>query len=306
MADYDPTRPPPAAPYPGGPPAAAGGQPQPFVYQQPVPVAPAPGYVPSPAAPAYQAPAAPPRPAGQRNDAVEEVAEEDIPELVLVSHSPLFYWWPVWAVGYLMAVLTWSYGQTLQVGESTVRLYPSNNLGVLFFLTVFLVILISNVTVRGVASLAVILALTLAAVLLAYFRAWDVVLNWLGELNVYLNQGAYFWFSTLMLLTWGLTTFVFDRMSYWVIKPGQITREHFWGAGSESYDTENMTLEKRRDDLFRHWLLGLGSGDLRIHTFGGRHEEIFVPNVLFVGYKIQAIQRLIAERPAEFGHPTIK
>jgi hypothetical protein len=109
-----------------------------------------------------------------------------------------------------------------------------------------------------------------------------------------------------MLLTWGLTTFVFDRMSYWVIKPGQITREHFWGAGSESYDTENMSLEKRRDDLFRHWLLGLGSGDLRIHTFGGRHEEIFVPNVLFVGYKIEAIQRLIAERPAEFGHPTIK
>jgi hypothetical protein len=132
------------------------------------------------------------------------------------------------------------------------------------------------------------------------------VLGWIGELNIFLNQGAYFWFSTLLFITWALATYVFDRFTYWVIKPGQITREHFWGAGSESYDTENMVLEKRRNDLFRHWILGLGSGDLKIHTYGGRAEEIFIPNVLFVGFKIEAVQRLIAEKPAEFGHPTIK
>jgi hypothetical protein len=310
MADDNATRPA-GTPQPGGPP-------YPVTYQQPVSAVPTPGYVPAPTAqPYYQAvPATPPSQPGptavaprqtdRPKDAVEEFAEDQEPELVLVSHSSLYYWWPVWVVGYLMALFTWTNGQIYQVGEHAVRLHPSNNLGVLFFLTLFVVILISNVTVRGLASLVVILALVLTAVLLALFRAWDAVLGWVGELNVYLNQGAYFWFATLMLLTWGLTTFVFDRMSYWVIKPGQITREHFWGAGSESYDTENMSLEKRRDDLFRHWLLGLGSGDLRIHTFGGRHEEIFVPNVLFVGYKIEAIQRLIAERPAEFGHPTIK
>ena len=27
-------------------------------------------------------------------------------EIKVVSHSNLFYWWPVWAVGYLMAILT--------------------------------------------------------------------------------------------------------------------------------------------------------------------------------------------------------
>ena len=26
-------------------------------------------------------------------------------EIKIVSHSNLFYWWPVWAVGYLMAIL---------------------------------------------------------------------------------------------------------------------------------------------------------------------------------------------------------
>src|SRR5262249_54301354 len=27
-------------------------------------------------------------------------------EVVVVSHSNLFYWWPVWACGFLMAILT--------------------------------------------------------------------------------------------------------------------------------------------------------------------------------------------------------
>src|ERR1700726_398958 len=31
-------------------------------------------------------------------------------EVVVISHSPLFYWWPVWAVGFLMAALTYWYG----------------------------------------------------------------------------------------------------------------------------------------------------------------------------------------------------
>jgi hypothetical protein len=250
----------------------------------------------------------PPRLEGgtRTEDAIERDAEQAQPEITLVSHSGLFYWWPVWAVGYLFTLVTLWHGQQVAIGDTMVRIHASNNIGILFFLTVFLVILISNVEVRGVASLAVVLTLVLAVVLLAYFRVWDLVLHWFGHLNVYLNQGAYFWFSTLVFITWALSTFVFDRFTHWVIKPGQITREHFWGAGSQSYATENMTLEKHRNDLFRHWILGLGSGDLTIHTFGGQREKIFVPNVLFVGYKIHAVERLIAERPAEFGNPTIK
>jgi len=296
-----------AGPPPAYTPAPAGYPAQPVYYQpQPAPVYPAatPAAQRTPVA-AAPAPAAP-QPKATNEDTIERDRENPQPELVIVSHSTLFYWWPVWAVGYLMAIFSWLHGQTLQVGDAVIHVHPSNNAGVLFFLTLYLVILISNVEVRGLASLAVVLTLILAAVLLAYFRVWDRVLGWIGELNIYLNQGAYFWFSTLLFLTWASATYVFDRFTYWVIKPGQITREHFWGAGSESYDTENMVLEKRRNDLFRHWILGLGSGDLRIHTYGGRPEEIFIPNVLFVGFKIEAIQRLIAEKPAEFGHPTIK
>src|SRR5438874_4544665 len=30
----------------------------------------------------------------------------DLQEIKIVSHSNLFYWWPVWAVGFLMGILT--------------------------------------------------------------------------------------------------------------------------------------------------------------------------------------------------------
>lgn len=58
-----------------------------------------------------------------------------------------------------------------------------------------------------------------------------------------------------------------------------------------------MALEKHRYDLFQHWVLGLGSGDLQIRTSGATREQIDVPNVLFIGKKVDAMQRLIAEEP---------
>jgi hypothetical protein len=137
----------------------------------------------------------------------------------------------------------------------------------------------------------------LVTVLLAFFGLWDPILAWFGDLKVQLNLGAYFWFSTLMFLVWVLTVFIFDRLSYWRIKPGQITHEFVLGAGSKSYDTENLVLEKFRDDIFRHWVLGMGSGDLHIRPYGAQREEITVPNVLFIGSKIVEVQRLVATQP---------
>ena len=29
------------------------------------------------------------------------------PQVIIYGHSWLFYWWPVWVLGYVMALLTW-------------------------------------------------------------------------------------------------------------------------------------------------------------------------------------------------------
>src|SRR4051794_30452389 len=36
-------------------------------------------------------------------------------EIKIVSHSNLFYWWPVWFVGFLMALLTWFDGHQMVI-----------------------------------------------------------------------------------------------------------------------------------------------------------------------------------------------
>jgi hypothetical protein len=220
--------------------------------------------------------------------------------LRIYSHSSLLFWWPVWAVGYVMAALTYWQGKAHHLesaGQVLEWVHPGNNLGVIYFLTLFLIILITNFSVRGLASGMVIMGAALLTMVLAFLGWWDEVFRWFGNLTIHLTMGAYFWFSTLMFVTWVFTVFGMDRLSYWEVTPGQITRKVLFGGGSNSYNTQGMGLEKHRDDIFRHWLLGIGSGDMKIRTSGATREQIDLPNVLFIGSKVNIMQRFIAQVP---------
>jgi hypothetical protein len=219
------------------------------------------------------------------------------PEIRVYAHSRILYWWPVWACGYIMTALTHFYGEPHQIGAAQEMFHPSSNLGVIFVLTIALVILITNVTVRGLASVIVILSAAFGALLLAYFRQWDRVLEWVGNLKIHLNLGAYFWLSTLVFGIWVLSVIVVDHVSYWRITPGQVTHQNVFGASSKSYDADNMVLEKLRDDLFRHWFLGFGTGDLLIRPYGAQQDVIQIPNVFFLGSKVRRIEHMLATEP---------
>jgi hypothetical protein len=52
-----------------------------------------------------------------------------------------------------------------------------------------------------------------------------------------------------------------------------------------------------RDDLFRHWVLGLGSGDFNVAATGARKAEFTIHNVLFMESKLTRIQALTAMKP---------
>ena len=150
--------------------------------------------------------------------------------------------------------------------------HPSKDLGVIFTLMFFLVILITNVTVRGLSSVVVILALVLGVVLVLYFGWWDSWPTLVQPVSIHMNMGFYVCFSTMIFLVWAISTFVYDRLSYWRVTPGQITHEFLIGGAAKSYDTRGMVFEKHRNDLFRHWILGIGSGDLNISTTGAQKQ----------------------------------
>src|SRR5262249_22768317 len=187
---------------------------------------------------------------------------------------------------YVFAVLTWVQG--VQVHElptasgHPMLMHPSKNLGVVYTVVFMLVILFSNVTLRGVISIAVILFVMFATVLFAYVGWWDYILEWIPYLSIHMNLGFYVFFSTALCIIWLLAFFVFDRVKFWRIRPGQMTVEYVVGGAEKSYDTRGMIAEQLPQDLFRNMILGLGAGDIRLITAGVRSEEMILHNVMFV------------------------
>lgn len=251
-----------------------------------------------------------------------------IREIRVYGHTSLFYWWPIWFTGFIMALITWvnddralfvqkdfTQVKVLSGGEIEITTpgsthiydqkleytHKSKNPGVIFAMVVLLVIVITNVPLRGLSSAIAIVLVLLFTVLFAWLGVWDEILQAFGKLSIHLNLGFYLFFSTALVIVWSLVFFGYDRLSYWRITPGQITHDYVFGGGQKSYDTEGMAFEKLRDDLFRHWVLGFGSGDMRMYplTMAGNtnRDELQVHNVLFVGAKLRRIQDMIAQKP---------
>jgi hypothetical protein len=252
----------------------------------------------------------------------------------------IFYWWPVWAVGFLMAALTYfnatclgivpegtepvesvniadygtrsalvlPTGKQLPVDHATgkpmlprLRMASRSGPGVIFVLVLLLVIFITNVPIRGLASLVAILAVILLTVILALFDAWEPILEMLVRSRIYINAFGYLAIAVPLFLLWLVFILIVDRQVYMIVTSGQIQMHQNIGGGETAHDTIGMVVTKRRSDLFRHWILGLGSGDIVVKTAGAASQEFHMPNVLFVGSKVNLIQQLIQQREVVAG-----
>jgi hypothetical protein len=243
----------------------------------------------------------------------------------------LFYWWPVWAVGLLLAGLTWLDGHRLAIvpagtqvvegfdggrealvppagahlpkdpatgkpREPTLRMANRSGLGVVFVVVVLLVVFSTNVPIRGLWSVVVVVTMVLGTIILALADWWDDILEAVAHSRVYINAFGYLAISLPLLVLWLVVVLFFDRKVYMVFSPGQLRVCQEIGGGEAAYDTVGMVVAKRRSDLFRHWLLGMGSGDLQVKTAGASAQQFEMHNVLFVGNKLQLIQEMLQTR----------
>ncbi|HKI35107.1 MAG TPA: hypothetical protein VKA46_24840 [Gemmataceae bacterium] len=260
------------------------------------------------------------------------VAQEKTPpavpgprEVKIVSHSMLFYWWPVWAIGLLMAFLTYLDGHLLaivpkgteakeglqvsgdprdalvlppneHVTQPTLHVASHSGYGVVAGVVLLLVIFITNVPIRGMTSVVAVITLFLMSIILALTGGWDYIFEFLDHSHIFVNAFGYLAIAVPLLVLWLLAVLIFDRQTYMVFTPGQLRVHQNIGGGEVAYDTLGMVVEKRRSDLFRHWILGIGSGDLIVKTGGAIPQQFQMPNVLFVGSKIQMIQQMVQQR----------
>ena len=269
---------------------------------------------------------------------------EDEAEIRIVSHSNLFYWWPVWAVGLLMGVLTYASQHYMVVvpndataargsnvefekkpGETTtykgrdvvvlpegqklptpdtdhperpskLHMATQGTFGVIFLITLLLVIVITNVPLRGMWSVVVIVTIILLSIIFGLAGWWEKIIHALQLLDIRINAAGYFFVSLILFAIWLITFVFFDRQMYMIFTPGQLKVRTEIGGGEKAYDTTGMTVEKQRSDLFRHWILGLGSGDLVVSTTGAGVHHFDLPNVLFIGKKVQQIEDMLREK----------
>ena len=248
-------------------------------------------------------------------------------QIVIYGHSNLFYWWPVWLVGFILAFLTYVDGHVMAVvppgsrienngtvlvapdgqkipdpnnpsdpAEPRLRVAKSSGYGVIFAFTIFLVASVTTITYRGLASVVVIIAM-IATVLLFYVLGWwDPILNYIGGLDVRMNAGGYMAISVPLFLLWAITLFVYDRQTYLIFARGQVRLRQEIGDGETALDTTGLMLEKKRNDFFRHWLFGFGSGDIKVHTGGNNQHDYEISNVLMVNRKLREVEDMLRER----------
>jgi hypothetical protein len=171
---------------------------------------------------------------------------------------------------------------------------PSSALGLTYLSILLLLVVFTNVRLRGIHSVVALLTVAFISVLLAWFGWWDDIAKLIPYLSVHMNTGFYLVFSTGLLINWLIMFFVFDRPTYWRIRPGQMTEEHLIGGAAESFDTNGLRFQKLGSDFFRA-VLGFGAGDLKATIAGGATIEI--ANVIFVDRKVHAIEKLISVKP---------
>src|ERR1700744_5682877 len=141
-------------------------------------------------------------------------------QVTIYSHSTLLYWWPAWAFGFVIALLNAGQERFLATAPGA---RPSSALGLTYVSILLLLIVFTNVKLRGINSVVALLVIAFVSVVLAWLGWWDDVAGLVPYLWVHMNTGFYLVFSSGLLVVWLMMFFVFDRLTYWRVRPGQVT-----------------------------------------------------------------------------------
>ena len=277
-----------------------------------------------PPVPVYQVPS----PEAQR--------KRKIDYLIVYGHSNILYWWPVWLVSFILAGWTYFEGNRMAVvppgtevrHDQAVPGYPepreilvapvgtklvsetdegrqtlpgmtvsrNNSLGVIFVATLLVVAIASTILLRGMVSLIALIVMIAVVIIFAVLGWWDQILWELGRLDIRMNAAGYMAVAIPLFIVWLFVVFVYDRAHYVIFDQGQIRYVLEVGDNEMALQTEGAIVEKKRNDVFRHWLLGFGTGDLVIRVGGPNGQAIELENVVGINRKLALIQRLVKEK----------
>jgi hypothetical protein len=230
-------------------------------------------------------------------------------EVRIYQHSPILYWWVVWAYGYFCALLTYTQGVELTVGEGIKPLlvHPQPWVGVSYVLVLLLVILATSVKARGVSSIFLLVMLVLSVVATYFVMNMEQLFSTPPSILVHMNLAFYMLVSTVLFVVWFVVVNIFDRLAYWRFRNAQIERVQLFGAAlgraPESYSVMHARLTRYSDDLISDKILsmgflGLGTSDIdvKIAIFGGGNENFRIEHVWRATGPMRQVQTMMGPK----------
>jgi hypothetical protein len=181
------------------------------------------------------------------------------------------------------------------ITQPTIYVSHYRSLGMIYLFVLLIVIFITNITLRGQWSLVVVITLTMIAIILWLAHGWEPIFQRLGNLSIYINLGGYMMIALVVFILWFINFFFFDRQIYCIFTPGQVRLCLEIGSGETIYDTFGMTVQKQRSDIFRHTILGFGSGDITLR-FSKIDHPIELHNVLNVAHVLKRVEQMTKEK----------
>jgi hypothetical protein len=221
---------------------------------------------------------------------------EDV-HVAVYGHSSLLYWWPVWLMCFVLAAVTYAEGD--RSGGVTVS--NGNGLGLVFVITLLVVAVSSTVVFRGLVSVIAAVLLVTLAITLAWFGWWGEIFRLLGGMEIRINAAGYLCVGVPLFVAWLAVVLVYDRQHYVIFGLGQIRYVVEIGDSEVAVQADGATVEKKRSDAFRHWVLGLGAGDLIIRAGSRSGLAIELKNVVHIQRKLKVIDRLLREKAVTVG-----
>lgn len=242
----------------------------------------------TPAAPAPQ-PAA--KPAEPQASIPTSDAFNQLSEIKVYTHSPILYWWPIWALGLLFGFVS-----LFVSGEGTEA--AARVQGQTFVFVLVFVIFSTTVKLRGANSVILGLILLIGGILLATANLSGPIAAFIGGLDIRMSPAFYWFVGISVFVMWAVMIFGFDKVKFYEIAPGQVRERVFWGSGDRAESGANARCRYLKDDFLRHRILGVVvTGDIEITLADG--EVWYLHNVLFAKEKANRINELIVTRPVD-------
>ena len=96
------------------------------------------------------------------------------PEIKIISHSNIFYWWPAWVAGFAVALISYTQGRDVAIVPEIIdRVHPGNNPGIFFIAVLVSLIVFTTTKLRGIYSVVTVVTVAFFVVLFAWFGWWD-------------------------------------------------------------------------------------------------------------------------------------